>query len=140
MSPHLERLLANFGWKLVCLILAVFCWLMIDAGIDNPGSSTFGFRQRTFDLPITVMTSAAEPGVFSVRPNNVQVEVYGRSQVVDQLQDSDLKVFVDLVDVAAARELTKRIVVHTPVDVKVRRVQPEQVTIERLDPAPATRP
>lgn len=140
MSPHLERLLANFGWKLVCLILAVFCWFMIDAGVDSTGSSTFGLRKRTFVLPITVMTSPAEPRIFTVRPSSVEVEVYGRSHVISQLHNADLKAFVDLIDIPTARELTKRVVVHTPIDVKVRRVQPDQVLIERVDPAPVRPP
>jgi YbbR domain-containing protein len=125
----------NRVWKLTSLLIAVVIWISVNRVLDDgPPSPELGElpgQSRTFVLPITAMTAAADPRGFLVRPNSVQVTLRGPAATIQQLQASDLQAFVNLVDVGEARDLSKRIIVHAPPGLTVVTVAPDQVSVDR---------
>ena len=133
--PLPEASKQNLGWKLASLLIAIAIWASVHSTIDSgPGSGDnplAGEEARTFVLPITVMTTATDSRGFFVRPNTVSVTLRGTTRALNDLQDSDIQAFVDLVDVREARELRKRILVRVPPGLTTLRYSPTEVTVER---------
>jgi YbbR domain-containing protein len=139
MTVELEKLLENLGWKLASLLIAIAIWLMVHTSIDTGASGPTALgesRSQKYHLPITVMRAASDIHAFLVRPDSVDVVVTGTPETLAQLQASDLQVFVDLVGVEQARELSKRIEIHLPPGVRLERMVPREVTVDRADASP----
>lgn len=123
----------NLGWKLLSLLLATLVWFTVRTGSHSGfRPSDLATRQVKLDnLPITVLTTASDTTGFMVTPRAISVEVRGDPATVDRLQPGDIAVYVNLVDVAEARSLRKRVQVHVPPELKLVRIDPEFVEVER---------
>lgn len=125
----------NLGWKLASLLIAIAIWASvhstIDAGTDAGPSSLLPEDSRTFVLPITVMTDAANPIPFTVRPPTVNVTLRGTEAALRDLQAADIQAFVDLVDVREAIALRKSILLRVPPGLGILQYTPTEVIVDR---------
>jgi YbbR domain-containing protein len=80
-------------------------------------------------LPVLVVSAAADVRAFRVRPAEVDVTVRGEREVLDRLTEKDVRITVDLTDIAAARSLLKHVNVSTPPGVTLVSVTPPDVDI-----------
>ena len=129
MNTFLRNLvLEDFWLKLFSLMLAVLLWLTVTvASRKDPGAD-----QRVppkMLLPVTILASAEDVHNFRVSPGEVQVTLQGNPKTLQNLQTNDIRAFVDLTGVAAARDLHKRIEVSVPAGVTALRVKPEEVQV-----------
>jgi YbbR domain-containing protein len=124
----------DFLLKLFSLVLALLFWLTISFAIQEkeaapplaPASNT---EVRTFvNLPVVVMSSAADVRNFKVSPNAVEITVRGDAKTLATLQSKDIRAMVDLTGIGAAH-LLKRVEVSTPAGVTHVRVLPEEVQV-----------
>ena len=125
----------DFGWKLLSIVLATLIWLVIhftiQGDLHQEPSPGFVASSREFShLPITIMTTASDSAGFNVEPREVNIVVSGSARALSNLTSTDVEVFVNLVDVAGAKALRKRISVHVPAGVTVTRVEPSEVNVE----------
>jgi len=103
-------------WKLFSFALAGVIWGVVDritstrqTPIENPLSPRV---ERTFTrLPVLVVSSAEDVRECKVNPDNVTVTIRGARENMDKVSALDIKVHVDLTDIAAARSLRKRVIV-----------------------------
>ena len=128
-----EIVTKDLGWKTFSVILAIIIWLTVKSvsteaptGVDP--LSTWATRPFT-NLPVLVVSAAADVREFKVSPETVDVRVSARPETIAGVSERDIHVTVDLTDIAAARGLRKRVDVSTPTGVTVVSVTPSEVDI-----------
>jgi len=80
-------------------------------------------------LPVTILASAEDVHNFRVSLGEVKVTLQGNPKTLHNLQTNDIRAFVDLTGVAAARDLRKRVEVSVPAGVTLMRVMPDEVQV-----------
>jgi YbbR domain-containing protein len=128
-----DLLTKDFGWKLFSVALAVAIWLIVQTIRNEPVSAVNPLgatMTRTLnDLPVLVVSTAADVREFKVKPSVVQVTVSGRPEVVSALEEKEIRVTVDLTGIESEQSLRKRIDISTPMEVTALRVIPADVEI-----------
>ena len=123
----------DVGWKLFSLVLATVIWFMVRPVSREPaksGNPLAASVPRTFtNLPVVVMSSAADVRAFKVNPDAVRVTVSGRREIVDALTERDLRVTVDLTGIESARGLQARVTVAVPPGVTFIAARPPEVDV-----------
>jgi YbbR-like protein len=134
--PLREFIENNFWWKLASIMSAGLIWFTIyyssiQGKIIPSKNRAEENSALIFPLPIKVMTSAGEARGFVVTPAEVDVTVRGEPSVLDELKKTDVRVYIELDDVKETRATRKKVRVHTPENVILKKVVPEEVTVER---------
>ncbi|MCX7721885.1 MAG: hypothetical protein N2379_02340 [Verrucomicrobiae bacterium] len=129
-----ELVIRDFGLKLLSFAFAVLIYVTVSTAIKreiNLAADTLTIAEsRIFpELPVLVVSSAADVRQFKVRPSYVEVEVRGAPGVISKLAEKDVRVLVDLTDIKWAVGLRKRVEVSTPPGVMHVRVTPPEVEI-----------
>jgi len=123
----------DLPWKLFSLTLAVAIWATVKTLSSESTAGTDPLRDwdvHTFaNLPVLVVSAAADVREFKVNPDTVEVTVRSRPEIIAALQAKEIHVTVDLTEVEAARDLRKRVDVSTPPGVTFIRVNPPQVDV-----------
>jgi len=132
-----DLILNNFTWKLASVATAMLIWITINSNtqdsftwIEIHGSND-AIRRR---LPVTVITTASDMRGFVITPSHVEVTLRGRPAVLNNLHVSDVQVFVNLTDVKDAKSFRQKVIAHTPPNVLVLKVDPEEVAVGRVSP------
>jgi YbbR domain-containing protein len=119
--------------KLFSLALAVLTWLAVSFSLRREVVEVAGptsTAERTFyDLPVIVMSTAADVHDFKVEPRQVDVTVQGDPKILHDLKGQQIHVIANLTDIESSTDLRERIEVYTPSGVTHVRVQPEEVNI-----------
>ncbi len=138
----------DFWLKFFSLVLAILIWLTVWLFFIRQDVSPTGvlsiprLEERTFyNIPVLVMSAAADVRDFRVRPGEVTIRVRGEAQKLQALekkmhaepQARDIRALVDLTGLESARGLRRKIVVTTPADITFEQVEPDEVEI--LGPA-----
>jgi len=126
--------LKDLPLKLFSLAMAILIYYTISfVAIKNaPALSSLAMPVdvRTFaNLPVLIISSAADVRRFKVTPETVAVTVQGDPQVLAGLESSEIRALVDLTGIAPASHLRKRIEVSTPAGVTHLRVLPTEVQV-----------
>jgi YbbR domain-containing protein len=136
MIKFLRHLVVDdFLLKLFSLALALLFWLTVSFAIQQREGSVrpplaLTAEVRTFfNLPVLVMSSAADVRHFKVSPNQIEVTVQGDPRLLQKLQSKDIHVTVDLTGIESAQSLRKRIEVSTPAGVTHVAVLPPEVQV-----------
>ena len=124
----------DFWLKLVSLALAVLIWFTVSFAIqknESPlGTISLNNRERVFsNLPVLVVSGAADGKNFRVNPSEVEVTVRGDFRILRTLQPKDIRALVDLSGIEQARDLRKKLDVSTPPYVTLVDVFPREVEI-----------
>ncbi len=121
------------GWKIFSVALATVIWFTVrPVGREGtkPGNPLVVSVPRSFtNLPVVVMSSAADVRAFRVNPGMINVKVSGPSEVVAALTEHDIRVTVDLTEIESARGLQARVVVAVPPGVMFIEADPAQVSV-----------
>jgi hypothetical protein len=130
-----DLLLKDLGWKLFSLALAAGIWVTVKTVSTETAMTTsvnplaeWKTRPCT-NLPVIVMSAAADRREFKVKPDAVDVTVRGSPDVIDGLAEKDIHVTVDLTDIESARDLRKRVDVAAPPGVTVVKIVPPLVDV-----------
>ncbi len=118
-----QRLLRNWLAKLVALLLAIFLWSFVST-VQNTIS------QRSFTIPLSPLLNNSQ--IATGVPDNVEVIVSGRSQLIEKLKVTEISAVLDLVD--AKGKFKKDVHVAVPFGTNLLRVTPKEVigTVEPL--------
>jgi hypothetical protein len=109
----------DFPLKVFSLGLALLVWVTVSFAIAQkealPGPAHNGSSEvrTSFNLPVRVVSAAADARNFKVSPNRVEVTVRGEPRIVQGLQATDIRALVDVTGIDATHAA------HTPVDVSV---------------------
>lgn len=125
--------LKDLGLKLFALALALLIWATVQFAIRKQitGVTPGGTQMlRTFsNLPVLVVSAAADVRTFRVNPARVDVTVRGERELIERLSEKEVRVTVDLSDIASARDLRKHVDIATPPGVAHVRVTPPDVDV-----------
>src|SRR5690349_2122276 len=122
----------DVGWKLLSVVLAVVIWLTVHAISKErgPDQALGPWENHTFtNLPVLVVSAAADVREFKVKPENIDVTVRGRPEVISALVAKEIEVRVDLTDVESARNLRKRAIISVPPGIILVRANPAEVDV-----------
>ena len=134
----------DFWLKLFSLVLAILIWMTvwlfaIRKDVSPAAAlSNAHLDERTFyNIPVLVMSAAADVRDFKVSPGEVAIKVRGESKKLQELekklrddpQAKDIRALVDLTGIESARGLRKKIVVTTPADITFEQADPDEVEI-----------
>jgi YbbR domain-containing protein len=120
--------LEDFWLKLFSLMLAVLLWITVTVASRKDTGADQRVPPKML-LPVAILAAAEDVHSFRVSPGEVMVTLQGNPKTLQNLQTNDIRVFVDLTGVAAARDLRKRVEVSVPAGVTTLRVKPEEVQI-----------
>jgi len=121
----------DFWWKLFSVFLAVVLWLTVYKIREQPAMAVaVAGNPVTYDnLPVLVVSTASDVRDFRVMPSKVVVKVSGAPEVMAVLQANQIHPVVDLTDIAAGRNLKRRVEVSTPPGVTLVSVEPAEVGV-----------
>lgn len=136
----LRRLfLHNFWLKLVSLVLASLLWLVVHAGLRDEELTARRFARATASRefpqrPVLVLTDMAGRRGFRAEPNIVSVTVTGPGILVEQVQDSDIHPYVELVTPTWMKgEMPFKVRVQMPRGLSLDKVSPETVLVRPVE-------
>jgi YbbR domain-containing protein len=127
--------LKDLGLKLLSLALAILIYTTVSIFAIGNGGQTFSSlvpppKGRTFhNLPILVLSSAADVRQFKIAPDQVDVTVEGDAKTVAQLKESDIRALVDLTGIESSPDLIRRIEISVPAGISQIRVMPPKVLV-----------
>jgi YbbR domain-containing protein len=122
----------DIGWKIFSVFLALVIWLTVHRIYEEPGAATSRARENTYsDLPVLVVSEAADVHDFRVLPATVSVTVSGPPEAMSTLQANEIRATVDL---TTGKELRRKVEISTPPNVTLVSVEPSRVTV--IVPAP----
>jgi len=128
-----EIITKDTGWKLFSIALATVIWFTVRPVSREPAKPVNPLAAsvtRVFtNLPVVIMSSAADMRAFKVKPDAVAVTVGGRPEVVDALAERDIRVTLDLTEIESAHGLQARVVVAVPPGVTFIEAVPPQVSV-----------
>jgi hypothetical protein len=135
--PFRDYILHNFWWKLLSLLLAAMTWLFIETTFQREESlrqiPVVTSSTRNFPaVPVTLLTSAANPSRYQVDPISVSVEIGGTAEALAKLQAREIRAFVDISSSAGdEKQFRKKIQVQLPPDLKVEKLDHSMANLER---------
>ncbi|HMP82002.1 MAG TPA: CdaR family protein [Verrucomicrobiota bacterium] len=128
-----ELITKDIGWKIFSLALAVIIWLTVRTVSQEAPRETGvlgDWQTRTFtQVPVLVISAAAEVREFEIVPQTVDLEVSGRPDIMASLQPRDIQPVIDLTEIEYARSLRKRVTVSAPPGVTLVWVKPAEVNV-----------
>ncbi|MCX8090995.1 MAG: hypothetical protein N3I86_08710 [Verrucomicrobiae bacterium] len=123
----------DLGWKVLSLVLATVVWFTVrtlSREALSPAKALESWATRTFeDVPVLVVSAAADVREFRVQPPVAQITVSGRPEVLKALETRDIHVMVNLTGIETARDLKMRPDVSVPAGVTVERVVPTEMRV-----------
>ena len=127
----------DFGWKLFSVLLALAIWLTVHKILEESAPPPVVVPPRpptpvatTFtNLPVLIVSAAADVREFHVTPNAVTVTVSGQPEILAALQPNQVHALVNLTDIEAARNLQRRVDITTPAGVTLVNVDPAEVNV-----------
>ncbi len=133
-----DLLLNNLGWKLLSLILATLIWATYSSDLMDrlrPGS-----LRRFSSVPVTVLTTAAGGRSYQVTPEKIEIVLRGPANLLEALQPSEVRAYVDLTGVRDTEGLRQKIEVNAPPGFSVARIVPADAYVEVASPLPGQPP
>ena len=126
-----DLLIKDWGWKLFSLILAVGIWVTVHRIIDprTTGVVAAGNPVTYDNLPVLIVSAAADVRDFRVAPGVVSVTVNGSPDVMSVLEANQIRATVDLTDIESAKDLKRRVDVSVPSGVTLVSVDPPRVGV-----------
>lgn len=131
--------LHNFWLKLTSLVVAALLWLVVHSTIEDgtgPGlhlddvTTYREFPRR----PVLVMTAMSDRRGYGADPSEVSVTVSGPAAIVEQLQDSDIRVYVRVDNPEQFKGgMISPVSVSSPSGTTVVNVKPEMVLVRPLE-------
>ena len=127
-----DLLIKDLGWKLFSLLMAVIIWLtvhgiLVESG--TPSGHSLGSQVTYGDLPVFIVSSAADVHFYRVAPAVVSVTVSGPPEVMAVLQANQIRAVVDLTDIESAKDLKRRVDVYVPPGISLVKVDPPKVGV-----------
>jgi YbbR domain-containing protein len=132
----------DLGWKLFSLFLAAAIWFTVnrilhEASLPPPDLNT---SAQTYDnLPITVVSAAADVHDFRVTPLVVKVTVTGAAETLKTIQADEIHAIVNLTGADLGREEHLPVEIYAPTNVTVTGIDPARVLVI-MPPAPGKKP
>ena len=128
-----DILFRNFGWKLLSLALAIVIWLTVKTISAEQGQA----EKMYVNLPILIVSGTADVRTFAVEPVFVRVTLKGQPEVINKLNEREIRVLVDITSADVTHQFRQRVDVAIPSGLTVVRIEPAEV---QITPPPKPQP
>ena len=132
LSAIRSWLVEDFGWKLFSLLLAVAIWLTVHRILKEsslPQANSGGSVLTCDNLPVLIVSTAADVHLYHVVPEHVKVTVTGSPEAIATLQANQIRATVDLTGIGFDKDFKRHVDVSVPSGVTIVRVEPAQVDV-----------
>ncbi len=125
----------DLGLKLFSLALAILIYCTIYSiafpkeGPSLPSLAMASDVHTFYNVPVLVVSSAADVRHFKVSPDKVAVTVQGDPKVLARLESNEVRALVDLTGIESASHLSKSIDISVPAGITRVRVVPSEVQV-----------
>ena len=127
----------DLGWKIFSVVLALAIWLTVHKILEEsapppvivPPPTPAPVATTFTNLPVLIVSAAADVREFHVTPNTVTVTVSGQPEIMMALQAGQVHALVDLTDIEAAHNLHRRVDISMPTGVALVTVDPVEVSV-----------
>jgi len=122
----------DLGWKFFSLFLAVAVWLTIYKirGESETVPPIIAAQTLSFtNVPVLIVSSAADVRAFRVEPAQVTVTVSGPGKPIASLEVNQVRAYVDLENIASTTNLQRQVDVSVPPGLTPVQVSPAQVQV-----------
>jgi len=127
-----DLFLKDWSWKLFSFVLALGIWLTVHRILLETGSAEprVSGNQVTYgNLPVFIVSSAADVHLYRVAPETVSVTVSGSPDAIAILQANQIRASVDLTDIESAKDLKRRVDIAVPSGITLIKVEPAKVGV-----------
>lgn len=134
-----EFFVTNRWQKLFALFLAILIWLAVHSGVTLGPKTPPGHGHQEFaEVPLLVLTPAADLGRYRLQPEHVRVLLRGDPSVLKGVSSGAIEAFVSLAEGSPMG--TRPIHVYPPAGTELISVMPDEVLVERLSGTNSTPP
>jgi YbbR domain-containing protein len=125
-------LIFDHGWlKLISFVLAALIWFAVHATVGVDPAAGRKMTREFLHRPVLLLAETAAHQAFQVEPAYVNVFVQGSVNLLNELKEQDIQVFVSLPEGRTSGTAPVR--VHVPVGVTVSYIHPLTVSIRTAD-------
>lgn len=120
----------DFYWKAFSLLMAIGIWLTVRKEVDATSPRVPASRPITYgNVPVVATSNDGNVHVAQLVPNTVTVTISGTTEVMDTLQRSQLRVFVDLTGLNSAQNLSRDVEMSLPRGATIVNIDPPSVAV-----------
>jgi YbbR domain-containing protein len=129
-----DLFIKDIGWKIFSLVLALAIWLTVHNILQESEPPLLAAEPqpviKTFtDVPVLIVSAAADVRQFHVTPDTVAVSVSGQRDVMEGVQVGRIHALVNLTDFNADHEQNQPVEVSTPPGVTLVSMEPAEVSV-----------
>jgi len=125
-----DWLTKDLSWIIVSLLLAVAIWVTVHKIREEPVvPATQGIENIYVNLPIHLLSAAADVRDYRVAPGMVAVTVSGPPNAMAVLQTDQIHAVVDLTGIESSHGSRRRVEVSVPIGMTLVRVEPLEVGV-----------
>lgn len=129
----------NRWQKLFALVLAILIWFAVHSGVTLAPEAVAGHSHQEYaEVPLLVLTPAADLGRYRLQPESVRVLLRGDPSVLKVVNSRAIEAFVSLAEDSPMG--TRPIHVYPPAGTALISVEPDEVLVERLSGTNSTAP
>ncbi|MDX1952869.1 MAG: CdaR family protein [Verrucomicrobiota bacterium] len=134
-----ETILNHFWWKVTSFLLAIIVWFTFQGakGISLQFVDNFGnvIATRAFvNHRLTIMRAPNDKRDFRIIPETVDITVVGEDlRRIKNLSAADIQAYVDLTLYKTGTN-TAQVNIFLPPEIRIRRIDPQQVQVELVTP------
>lgn len=118
----------DLGWKLASVALAIVIWVTV-YHYETPTEHGTMVDNTYGDLPVLIFSATGDPRSYQIAPDTVSVKVSGPEKLMNQLQGSQIRPFVDLTGAESAKGFRLPVNVALPKGVILVDVDPSWVGV-----------
>ncbi len=124
----------NFWWKVTSILVATVLWVALwvgqveesrKDGMARGPMATFVYEE----IPIIMLTSAAETNRFKLDPAYARVKVKAKSNVLEEMDSSSVRVFVELLERPTTNVFRASLELELGEGLQGEFVEPREVTV-----------
>jgi YbbR domain-containing protein len=128
----------DLSWKIISLFLAVIIWLTVYKIREEPETLATREVKNTYsNLPVRLLSSAADVRNYRVAPVTVAVTVSGPPNAMAVLQADQIHAVVNLTGIESSHDSRRPVEVSTPAGMTLVSVDPPEVGV--IVPPPPSR-
>lgn len=130
LIPMRDWFTKDFYWKAFSLLMAVGIWLTVRKDVEMPVPPALAVSPITYgNLPVQAVSGDVNVRDARLVPPTVTATISGMPAVMNQLQRSQIHVFVNLSGLNPAQNVQQDVEISLPKGATVNEIVPPQVTV-----------
>jgi hypothetical protein len=137
-----DLFIKDLGWKLFSLFLAVAIWFTVNRILHEatlPAADANASALTYENLPIAIVSAAADVHDYRIAPMAVRVTVTGAAESLKTLEAGQIHAVVNLTGADLVHEAHMPVEISAPTNVTITSIEPARVLVI-IPPEPGKKP